>query len=118
LQLSLHDQWSDVADAVGELGSLFVVTSDNPFSQVLSPEDNGVRRGDLRTLLAARHIEYLEARGHDPRGEWPDELGVALVNATRESARALALSFEQFAFYEVTTGGVVVREAASDLVLS
>jgi acetyl esterase/lipase len=118
LQLSLHDQWSDVADAVGELGSLFVVTSDNPFSQVLSPEDNGVRRGDLRTLLAARHIEYLEARGHDPRGEWPDELGVALVNATRESARALALSFEQFAFYEVTTDGVVVREAASDLVLS
>ena len=43
---------------------------------------------------------------------------MALVNATRESARALALSFEQFAFYEVTSEGVVVRESASDLVLS
>jgi acetyl esterase/lipase len=118
LQLALRDQWSDVTDAVGELGPLFVVTSDNPFSQVLSPEDNDVRRGDLRMLLAARHIEYLEARGRDPRGEWPDELGVALVNVTRESARALALSFEQYAFYEVTTEGVVVRESASDLVLS
>jgi acetyl esterase/lipase len=118
LQLNHGDQWSDVAEAVGELGSLFVVTSDNPFSQVLSPEDNDVRRGDLRKLLTARHIEYREARGHDPRGEWPDELGVALVNVTRESARALALSFEQFAFYEVTTEGVVVRESASDLVLS
>jgi acetyl esterase/lipase len=118
LQLTLHDQWSDVAEAVGELGSLFVVTSDNPFSQVLSPEENKVRRRDLRALLAARHIEYFEARGHDPRGGWPDERGVALINVTRESARALARSFEQFAFYEVTKEGVAVRETASDLVLS
>jgi len=118
LQLRVRDQWTDVEDAVGELGSLFVVTSDNPFSQVLSPEENEIRRADLRSLLAARHLEYLEARGHDPLGEWPDELGVALVNVTRESARALALSFEQFAFYEVTIDGVVVRESASDLVLS
>jgi acetyl esterase/lipase len=118
LELKSHDQWRDVTEAVSELGPLFVVTSDNPYSQVLSPEDNEVRRRDLLTLLAARHLEYLEARGHDPGGEWPDELGVALVNATRESARALALTFEQFAFYEVTTDGVVVRESASDLVLS
>jgi acetyl esterase/lipase len=117
LQLESDDQWRDVADAVEELGPLFVVTSDNPYSRVLSPEENEVRRRDLRTLLAVRHIEFLEARGHDPRGEWPDELGVALVNVTRESARALALSFEQFAFYEVTSDGVVVRESASDLVL-
>jgi acetyl esterase/lipase len=118
LHVKHHDQWCDAADAVGELGSLFVVTSDNPFSQVLSPEANDVRRGDLLTLLAARRIEYFEARGHDPRGEWPDELGVALVHVTRESARALALSFEQFAFYEVTSEGIIVRESASDLVLS
>jgi acetyl esterase/lipase len=118
LQLNLHGQWRDVTGAVDELGPLFVVTSDNPFSLVLAPEDNDVRRHALRALLAARHMEFLEARGHDPRGEWPDEVGVALVNVTRESARALALSFEQFAFYEVTTEGVVVRESASDLVLS
>jgi acetyl esterase/lipase len=118
LQLNSHGQWRDVGDAVGELGSLFVVTSDNPFSQVLSSEENEVRRRDLRAVLASHHIEHLEARGHDPRGAWPDELGVALVSVTRESARALALSFEQFAFYEVTTEGIVVRESASDLVLS
>jgi acetyl esterase/lipase len=118
LRVMVQGQWIDVVNAVEELGSLFVVTSDNPFSVVLSPEENVIRRGDLRSLLAARRIEYLEARGHDPRGEWPDEMGVALVGVTRESARALALSFEQFAFYEVTTEGVVVRESASDLVLS
>jgi hypothetical protein len=43
---------------------------------------------------------------------------VALPNVTRQSARALALAWEQFAFYEVTSEGVVVRESASDLVLS
>jgi acetyl esterase/lipase len=118
LQLESHGHWRDVADAVEELGSFFVVTSDNPFSQVLSPEENEVRRRDLRRLLTERHIEYREARGHDPHGEWPDELGVALVNVPRESARALAVSFEQFAFYEVTTAGVAVRESVSDLVLS
>jgi acetyl esterase/lipase len=118
LELAWRGGWRDVTDAVEELGSFFVVTSDNPFSRVLSPEENEHRRVDLRLLLATRHIEYLEARGHDSLGEWPDELGVALVNVTRESARALALSFEQFAFYEVTSDGVVVRESASDLVLS
>jgi hypothetical protein len=103
---------------VGDVGSLFVVTSDNPFSYVLSPEENDLRRHDLQSLLATRHIEFLETRGHDPSGAWPDELGVALVNATRETARALSVSFEQFAFYEVTSEGVLVRESVSDLVLS
>jgi acetyl esterase/lipase len=118
LRVECNGEWSDVADLVDELGPCFVVTSDNPFSQVLSPTDNEIRRRDLRTFLTARHMEFLESRARDSRGEWPDEVGVALFNVTRERARALALSWEQFAFYEVTTEGVVVRESVSDLVLS
>ena len=34
-----ESEWRDVVDARRALGSLFVVTSDNPFSQVLSPDD-------------------------------------------------------------------------------
>jgi acetyl esterase/lipase len=118
LQVERNGQWTNALDEAAEIGSFFVVTSDNPFSQVLTPDVNETRRRDLRKLLAARHIEYLEARGCDLRGEWPDEIGVALPSVTRESARALALSWEQFAFYEVTTDGVVVRESASEIVLS
>jgi acetyl esterase/lipase len=118
LQVERGGQWVDVLDEAADIGPFFVVTSDNPFSQVLTSDDNETRRRDLRTFLAARHIVYFEARGRDLRGEWPDEIGVALPGVTRESARALALSWEQFAFYEVTTEGVVVRESASDLVLS
>ena len=35
-------EWREVADVVDELGSLFVVTSDNPFSEVLSPDENSL----------------------------------------------------------------------------
>jgi acetyl esterase/lipase len=118
LQVERNGKWADAIDEVADIGSFFVVTSDNPFSQVLTPSDNEIRRRALRKFLAARHIEYLEARGRDLGGEWPDEIGVALPNVTRQSARALALAWEQFAFYEVTSEGVVVRESASDLVLS
>jgi acetyl esterase/lipase len=118
LEVERSGRWDDVVDAVADIGSFFVVTSDNPYSQVLTPDDNETRRRELREFLGARHIEYLEARGRDARGDWPDEIGVALLNVTRQSARSLALAWEQFAFYEVTTDGIVVRESASDLVLS
>jgi acetyl esterase/lipase len=118
LQVERDGQWIDVLAEASDFGSFFVVTSDNPYSQVLALSDNETRRRDLRIFLAARHIEYLEARGRDLRGEWPDEIGVALLNVTRESARALALAWQQFAFYEVSNDRVVVRESASDLVLS
>jgi hypothetical protein len=118
LQIERNGRWTDALDEAANIGPFFVVTSDNPFSQVLTPDANEIRRRDLRKFLATRHIDYLEARGCDVRGEWPDEIGVALPGVTRESARALALAWEQFAFYEVTTDGVVVRESVSDLVLS
>jgi acetyl esterase/lipase len=118
LQLEHDGHWIDVRDAVTDLGPLCVVTSDNPYSQVLSERANEERRQQLRGFLDARHITYCAARGRDLSGTWPDELGVALINATRESSRALALAWEQFAYYEVTSEGVVVRDAASDRVLS
>ncbi|MGH3732175.1 MAG: DUF3293 domain-containing protein [Acidimicrobiales bacterium] len=118
LQVEWDGQWIDVVDALDEVGAFFVVTSDNPFSQPLSGGENEVRRNDLRRSLVTRHIDFLESRGRDHTSTWPDELGVGLCGVTRERARALALAWEQFAFYEVTRDGVVVREASSDLVLS
>ncbi|MGC2485375.1 MAG: DUF3293 domain-containing protein [Acidimicrobiales bacterium] len=117
LQVYQREEWVDVLDAVVD-GEFFVVTSDNPYSRVLNGLDNENRRHELREVLDARHIAYAEARGHDPGGTWPDELGVALFEVTRDEARALALAWEQFAFYEVGAKGVLVRESTSDLVLS
>ena len=118
LQVCQSEQWVDVLDAVTHAGTFFVVTSDNPYSKVLDRSDNETRRRELRTVLDSRHISYQEARGHDPSGTWPDELGVALFGVTRDDARALAVAWEQFAFYEVSHEGVLVRDSISDLVLS
>jgi acetyl esterase/lipase len=118
LQVCQGEQWVDVLDALADPYSFFVVTSDNPYSRVLDVNDNETRRRELRDFLDSRHIAYLEARGHDPGGTWPDEMGVALFGVTRDDARALALAWEQFAFYEVSRQGVLVRESSSDLVLS
>ena len=118
LQVCQSEQWVDVLDAVADVGSFFVVTSDNPYSRALDRVENETRRRELRVVLEARHISYEEARGHDPSGTWPDEQGVALFGVTRDDARALALAWEQFAFYEVSREGVLVRDSISDLVLS
>ncbi|HTT58412.1 MAG TPA: DUF3293 domain-containing protein [Acidimicrobiales bacterium] len=118
LQVRHHNQWVDVLDALDDVGPFFVVTSDNPYSRVLERAENEARRREMTEVLDSRHIAYLEARGHDPSGTWPDEFGVALCGVTREEARALALAWEQFAFYEVGQEGVLVRESTSDLVLS
>jgi acetyl esterase/lipase len=118
LQVWRGEQWVDVLDAATDAGSFFVVTSDNPYSKVLDQLDNETRRRELRAVLDSRRLSYEEARGHDPSGMWPDELGVALFGVTRDDARALALAWEQFAFYEVSREGVLVRDSLSDLVLS
>ena len=60
----------------------------------------------------------METTGNDLTSKWPSEHGVALNGLTRESARALARAWDQFAFYEVGANHVTVRDAASDLVLS
>ncbi len=118
LQVCQGEQWVDARDAALGDGSFFVVTSDNPYSTMLDPTNNETRRRELRAVLDSRDISYQEARGHDPSATWPDELGVALFGVTRDDARALALAWEQFAFYEVSQDGVLVRDSVSDLVLS
>ncbi|HWD95740.1 MAG TPA: DUF3293 domain-containing protein [Acidimicrobiales bacterium] len=118
LSVQVDGEWRDALEAAGVLGPYFVVTSDNPYSQILDDETNEGRRDSLRRFLARRSISYLEATGRDPMNQWPSEHGVALTGLTREDVSALARSWEQFAFYEVSVERVTVRDAASDLVLS
>jgi acetyl esterase/lipase len=109
--------WLEAREAALELGPLFVVTSDNPYSKEVSDVDNEVRRRELRELLRRRGVDFVEATSSDPSGRWPSEVGVALLGVTRDDARALARSWDQFAYYEVDVDAVIVRDARSDAVL-
>jgi acetyl esterase/lipase len=118
LEVRDEDRWVGASVAAARLGPFFVVTSDNPFSQIGDAGATERRRRELRAQLDARGMKYLESRGRDSRGAWPDEMGVALLEESRETVRAIALAWGQFAFYEVDVQRVVVRESASDVVLS
>jgi acetyl esterase/lipase len=117
LFVHVGEAWLEAAAAASRLGALFVVTSDNPYSQVQEAQVNEARRNELRRTLRARGVDFVESVARDPRGRWRDEVGVALVGSSRELARALARTWDQFAYYEVTPEGVSVRDALSDVEL-
>lgn len=104
-------QWLAANEAARSLGAFFVVTSDNPASVVLSERENEARRAELRSLLTRTGVDFVATRAVDPSGRFPDERGVALLQSTTEEARALADLWGQFAYYEIDSEGVRVRDA-------
>jgi hypothetical protein len=112
-----NDTWLDARDVTSDTGPLYVVTSDNPFSERYDEVANEERRVAFRASLARRGLEFSEAVGRDIYGTWPDEKGVALRGVSRDVARGVARGWDQFAFYEVDDEGVTVRAVASDKVL-
>jgi len=118
LKVRVEDSWLDAQEATSVLGPYFVVTSDNPYSQVLSDEENEARRASLRAFLRGRGVGFHETLGQDPQGRWPDEAGVALRDLSREDVRSLTRAWGQFAFYEVGEDAVIVRDAVSDVALA
>ena len=119
-QLSVRvadNTWLDAREVSGDTGPLFIVTSDNPFSQRYEEDANEERRVEFRSSLTRRGVDYSEAIGRDIYGTWPDEKGVALRGVSRDVARAVARGWDQFAFYEVDGDVVTVRDVASNNVL-
>ena len=113
-ELYVENRAGALAPALGlvaELGPYRVVTSDNPGSRRQDEATNSCRRDELKALLASRGVECRRSVARDPTGRWPDEEGIALIGRPVEFARALARAFDQFAFYEVTAGGVNVLDA-------
>ena len=67
----------------------------------------------MRTLLELRGVDVRASVARDPSGAWPDERGFALFAVTAEFAQVLARTFDQFAFYDVREGAVLVRGSAN-----
>ena len=111
-------RWVDALDAARELGPFAVVTSDNPFSQLVDGSNNESHRRELSELLAARGVSVRASVARDPSGQWPDEQGFAVLGQTPEFARVLARVFDQFAYYDVSTAGILVRQSQDARVLA
>jgi acetyl esterase/lipase len=111
-------EWLSAMAAAREIGPFTVLTSDNPFSSATSAETNDFRRVALHADLVRRGVQFHNALGRDPTGEWPIESGFALVDQSVEFARQLARTWNQFAIYEVSEDKVLVRSVGTGEVLT
>lgn len=73
----------------------FIVTACNPYSNVLSDEDNQTRNTLLKQQMAASNCLLIDALGRDPTGEWPGEPSYFVMGINREDAIKWGVLFEQ-----------------------
>ncbi len=110
-------EWLDAQTAARELGPFTVVTSDNPYSVTLQPEENAERRALFFSDLQGRGVRLRHAMGRDPMGAWPVEEGFAVLEQSIDFVRELARTWDQFAIYDVTEDHVLVRSVDTGEVL-
>ena len=111
-------EWVDAKLAATELGPFTVLTSDNPYSQLLDERENARRRDELLAQLRARELVVRDSKGRNLAGEWPVEEGFALVGGDVALARTIARAWDQFAVYEVDEHRVRVHSVATGEVLA
>jgi acetyl esterase/lipase len=104
-----NGEWVAAQEAARELGPFTVLTSDNPFSAELAAHENAERRSELFADLQRRGVQSRPTVGRDPLGLWPAEEGFALFDRSVEFSRELARAWDQFAIYDVSEDGVLVR---------
>ena len=102
-------------EVAAELGSFWVVTAWNPFSEELAPDENARRHADLVERLVVDGVAWLPAVGSSPNGQWAEE-SVAVAGIDREAARALGRAFDQHAVFEVADGMLRVHACFDDWV--
>lgn len=81
-----------------------VITACNPFSNVLSSEENHRRNALLVHELTTMGYFIVNALGQDPKGEWPGEPGFFVMNIDKNTAAKLANKYQQNAivWYELS----------------
>ena len=94
-------EWVLAGDVAAMQGTLYVIGAEGARTDSL-PED-GERIGrELDDIVRSRALSTRRALFHSPKGAWPDEQAIAIVNESEEFCQALARSLAQHAMYEVT----------------
>jgi len=82
----------------GRHRSATVLTAFNPGSRHCSEEFNASAQQQLRSLVQAYGLPFLEGQNLDPAGAWPAEHSLLIADLALAGSRELALQFEQLAF--------------------
>ena len=71
------------------------ITAWNPYSNVLSEQENNARQAELIKTLEAKGYSCLMAEGRPRTGDWKFEPSVFVPGLSQEDARLIGQAFEQ-----------------------
>ncbi len=71
------------------------ITACNPFSQVVTKENNLERQQHLAKELSRRSLTYVDGFGQHQSNQWPGEESFLVFGLTLEAAKTLASKLEQ-----------------------
>lgn len=81
-----------------------LVTPFNPASRLSTAEENARKLLDFCESIKRDNVNSYFYRSIDPNYEWPDEIGLVLLNVKPEYAYKCAKKYGQNAFAEAKTG--------------
>ena len=82
----------------------YMITAANPFSKLLTDDENRIRNQELHLLLIKDYQEILTGIGKDSTGTWAEE-GWVVRGGEEEKLILLAKKYEQNAIFKFTQEG-------------
>ena len=82
----------------------YMITAANPFSKLLTDDENRIRNQELHSLLIKDYQEILTGIGKDSTGTWAEE-GWVVCGGEEEKLISLAKKYEQNAIFKFTQEG-------------
>ena len=82
----------------------YMITATNPFSKLLTDDENRIRNQELHLILIKDYQEILTGIGKDSTGTWAEE-GWVVRGGEEEKLISLAKKYEQNAIFKFTQEG-------------
>lgn len=95
LTIGAHSEDLARAHEARRVSCSVLITSDNPASTQVSPEENAAARQALLLELKNRNLSWCEGEGVHPSGDWPSEKSVMVWGLGRDGAADLGAKFGQ-----------------------
>ena len=95
LNIGISSQPLEVLYKSSCVNSAMFITASNPFSQLLSEDENSLRNVKLIDEIKQRSLKYIRGIGQDPERKWPGEDSILVLGLGLEAAKALGKHYEQ-----------------------
>lgn len=89
---------SEAADALlksHKVQTAAIITACNPYSQLLSDDENLKRNNELERELRKLSSLIIHAKGQDKAGEWPSEPSYFVLGVDQVDIAAIAIKYQQ-----------------------